>query len=438
MPPPGSAKVLLIDDDEDLRFVAKRVLSKAGYRVEDLPSAYDVDARIEAFQPDVILCDVLMPGESGLSLCRRLRARAATCDVPIVLVSAKRGGGDRRAAIDAGADRYLVKPVPRDLLLQTVADVLQTGLRIEVFGCRGSLPRVPDPGEAVSRFGGHTTCVQVHVGRRPEVIVLDAGTGLRRLGRGLRRDAPIDAHLFLSHYHIDHIYGLPFFKPLYGAAHRVTIYGGVDFPRGDGDPMTWAERKLESTIGGAFNNTYWPVSMEDVPATVVYRPFYDDSNTVIEVAGIKIEVLKVNHGEVTYAYKLTDPTASAPATVVYVPDNNISPDRLPPDRVGPFEERLNAFVQGADLLIHDCMYPQAKYELHDDWGHTGATTLATFCAWAQVPEVMLFHHDVDATDEDIEAVRTEFESESAKLGSGTRARLAIEGEIVRVGGASGP
>ena len=432
---PGGRRILIIDDNEDLRVVAHRVLTRAGYIVEGLPDAHEVDERIAAFRPDVLLCDVLMPGENGLSVCRRLRVQPETADLPIVLISAKGGGGDRRAAIEAGADRYLVKPVARKTLLDTVSEMLETELRVEVFGCRGSIPIVPGPAQIASSFGGHTTCVRMHAGRRPEVLVLDAGTGLRRLGRSLHRDGPIDAHLFLTHYHLDHIYGLPFFAPLYGAGNRVTIHGGVDHPPKNIDARAWAERTLADTIGGPFDIEYWPVSIADALSTVVYAPFYDDSRTVIEVADVKVTMCKVNHGRITYAYRFRYPAENPRSTLVYVPDNDIAPESFAQPVLSDRLRHLAEFVDGADLLIHDCMYLQQDYLRHRHWGHTGAETLARFCAMAGVPEVLLFHHNPDATDGQIREVQEEFDRMTKDLGSETRSRLAVEGEIVTVGAA---
>src|SRR5262245_9436107 len=186
-------RVLIIDDDAMYLKVMEELLAQNGWQVL---LAKDGDAGIElakAHQPSVVLLDLLMPGTNGFQVCRTLRNDPKLGEIRIVVTSGRQFGSDRQAAFAAGANHYLVKPIKTEELLQSLsapASEVEAGgetstdapspTRVTFWGVRGSIPA---PGPSTVRYGGNTTCVEVRAAG--QIVILDAGTGLRLLGRQL-------------------------------------------------------------------------------------------------------------------------------------------------------------------------------------------------------------------------------------------------------------
>jgi len=239
------ATVLLIDDDAESRRATGELFVREKWNVLE---AGDGEAGIELalkHLPDLILCDLLMPKASGFQVCRSIRQKLRLAR--IVIISGRDYGVDRTSAIEAGADEYLVKPVRWENLREVIERVmpapdgaLQTGplpqfvlpsTRVKFWGVRGS---IPVPGSSTVGYGGNTSCVEVRADG--EIIILDAGSGLRELGIALEEefgDRPIRPTLLISHTHWDHIQGLPFFAPLFQSGNDWHVFG----PRGLGQSL---------------------------------------------------------------------------------------------------------------------------------------------------------------------------------------------------------
>ena len=192
--------ILVVDDDRRLRALLRQYLAENGYLVTTAEHAADARARLAGLAFDLIVLDVMMPGENGLDLTESLRA---TSDVPILLLTAMGEADDRVAGLERGADDYLAKPFePRELLLRVAALLRRAGpptmpARVVRFGAfvfdpaRAELLRGGDPvrltsGEAAlmgvfaanpgltltrqtlsreSRLGGNERAVDVHIAR---------------------------------------------------------------------------------------------------------------------------------------------------------------------------------------------------------------------------------------------------------------------------------
>lgn len=135
-------KILLIDDDAELRQLLATYLGRHGLDVLLLPDTRQLDAYLERYQPHLIVLDLMMPGEDGLAACRRLRARGE--NVPVIMLTARDEAVDRVIGLEMGADDYIGKPFdPRELVARIDA-VLRRGLRP---------PAAPDPQGGTLRFG---------------------------------------------------------------------------------------------------------------------------------------------------------------------------------------------------------------------------------------------------------------------------------------------
>lgn len=239
-------------------------------------------------------------------------------------------------------------------------------LRVRFWGVRGS---IPTPQAAFLGVGGNTSCVEVRVPGTP-TVVLDAGTGVRALGQALAcggGDERLDLHLFLTHFHWDHIQGLPFFAPLYGAGHRVTIYG-------------WeVEGALGDLLAGQMRAPYFPVPWGELPAEVRLVPVAPGA--CVEVGALAVRPFRVCHTQPTLGYRLD----AAGASAVFATDHEHGDAAL--------DAELRAAAAGADLLICDAQYTPEEYEARRGWGHTTWREAARIAEDAGVDRLALFHHD---------------------------------------------
>ncbi|PIU63596.1 MAG: hypothetical protein COS85_15605 [Armatimonadetes bacterium CG07_land_8_20_14_0_80_59_28] len=220
-------------------------------------------------------------------------------------------------------------------------------------------------------------------------IILDAGTGLRLFGNSVHATPPLLFHLCLSHFHWDHIQGIPFFKHLYVPNNEIIIYGPAD-----------SDEAIYERMQGQMGSDYFPISIDALQSSVRYVAIGEKS---FDILNARVSTLRANHPGPTVLYRVDVGDKS----VVFAPDNEIPPPSTDPE-LADVARRVADFAQGADLLIHDCMYSAASYESHRGWGHTAGAALAAVAAEAQVQRVLLFHHSPDDDDGAVEAIHDEF------------------------------
>lgn len=240
---------------------------------------------------------------------------------------------------------------------------------------------MPCPNRQNMHYGGHTTCVQIHLPGSDEILVLDSGTGIRNLGQQLMEDdAPLKGQLFITHPHWDHIQGFPFFGPLYHGSNRFDIHMPAQEAGG-----------CRAILAGHLTKTFFPVSLDMMDAELhfINQPAERTSYDTFD-----IEYLEANHSIRTAMYKLH----CAGHQLVFAPDNE-----LPPERSGsPFMDSLTDFIAGADMLIHDAQYDRQLYAGREGWGHSAWQEVVDVARKAGVKKLLLTHHDPDADDEQLQ------------------------------------
>lgn len=276
-------------------------------------------------------------------------------------------------------------------------------LRAVCWGTRGS---IPSPGPTTTRYGGNTSCLEVRAGER--LLIFDAGTGIRALGQRLAAGpGPVEADLFLSHFHWDHIQGLPFFAPLYDARTRLRIHGapqdGVD---------------VRALLAGQMSGTYFPVPHDALAAEMEFcemgeAPWVEDD---VEVASIR-----VRHPGRTLGFRVR----AAGASLAYIPDNELIGASYPVDPDGYAE--LVAFLDGVDLLIHDAMFTDAEYPTREGWGHSTFRQTVRLAEEAGAGRLVFFHHAPDRGDDELDAIHADLREELGHRGSELETLLAREG-----------
>lgn len=222
-------------------------------------------------------------------------------------------------------------------------------------------------------YGGNTSCVEVAF--HDQVFILDAGTGLRALGSQLMADGrgrTHGIHLFLTHFHWDHICGFPFFPPIYLKGREVGVWSG----RSDSATL------LAAQMGGA----HFPVKWEGLPSAIACRQLPDSESTAI--GGATVRILPLIHPDKAYGYRIEQ----GGRTVCYLTDTEVSKS---PHRVG---ESYAAFVTGADVVIVDAMYGFLDYHDHINFGHSTIFNFIDFFRESDIGELVIFHHDPLASD----------------------------------------
>lgn len=254
-------------------------------------------------------------------------------------------------------------------------------MRIRLWGTRGSCP---SPGPGTVAFGGNTTCVEVR-GDDGHLVILDAGTGIRELGRSLVNSADgrsISGDVFFSHAHWDHIQGLPFFTPAFQSGNHFRLFGAPTLLQ-----------SLELVLRQQMSPVVFPVAFDDLHARMEFREL--TGHRLFE-NGIDVSAISVRHPGGALGFRLA-PSGAPDRSLVFIPDNEM--DRFGDQAPGaPTREELTRFARGARVLIHDAMYTGAEYMDHRGWGHSSYRDAVDLAIAADVQTLVLFHHDPERSD----------------------------------------
>ncbi|GAC1532830.1 MAG: MBL fold metallo-hydrolase [Thermoleophilaceae bacterium] len=264
-------------------------------------------------------------------------------------------------------------------LLQTGTKFLPgPSVKVKFWGTRGS---IPVPGPATARYGGNTSCVELTLSDGSELI-LDAGTGIRELGR-VRSPSAGEVNLLLTHLHLDHVQGLLFFAPLFDPRAKAMVWG----------PRTFSGALLDR-LARYVSAPLSPIEMRELPARV---SFEDSPPRPWRVGPATIEAAPVSHRGPTLGYRIED----AGTTVCYIPDHEPG---LGQDLAHCDARWISghALACDADLLIHDGQYFDSEYPGHVGWGHSRVTDAVEFARRSGARRLALFHHDPVHSDADVD------------------------------------
>jgi len=288
------------------------------------------------------------------------------------------------------------------------ADNASPHVFIRFWGVRGSTPA---PGPETVYVGGNTTCVEIRVGN--EIIILDAGTGIRRLGLALAEEfqnQPLSASLLISHTHWDHIQGFPFFLPAWDARNSIRILG-----------MESAQSSLRNILAGQMDSVYFPVPMRSMPG---YINIKDLNEMHFHIGEVPVTACIVNHPGPAAGYRFHTPAGD----IVFIPDNEPSGPRWwgTPEKPG-LEKAVSEFIRDADILICDAQYDAEEYAKRIDWGHGAIDDVVKLAANNNVGKLYLFHHDPDHDDARVMAMSRHATDLAHELGSPLKIHIAREG-----------
>lgn len=288
-------------------------------------------------------------------------------------------------------------------------------IRVRLWGTRGS---IASPGPVNQRYGGNTSCVQVLGYEHGEPgaaaamgnphLILDGGTGLTTLQTTLMRGAwgrgRGELHILLTHYHWDHLIGLPFFGPMFVKGNRIFFYGS-------------STHELRSSIGHLFTSIYSPLEgAQNVAADLTYHPVEPSG---MDVNGFQVRAAKTRHTSPAFAFRVQ----YGPHALVYAPDHGAGDAEI--------DGGLVKLAWGADLWILDAQFLPEEEREKSGWGHTGHLDAVKLALAAGVKKVALFHHDPAHDDETLD--RMAHEAAQLADGTGTQVLMARDGMVIEIG-----
>ncbi len=251
-------------------------------------------------------------------------------------------------------------------------------MRVKFWGVRGS---IPVPGPDTARIGGNTPCIEVRTTDR-EIIILDAGTGIRQLGIELARqeNTRMIGVLLFSHTHWDHIQGLPFFSPARLRHNRMVIMGERRL-----------DQHLDQVLAGQMTDVYLPFTLDDLHADLLIKEIHEGEQIV---TGDNTTVLprRLPHPGGVFGFRIS----CQGKVMVYASDVNHPRKGLDPVVV--------ELARDADLLIHDAQFTPEQKEERFEWGHSSWLEAVQVAQEANVRRLALYHHDPDHTDGQLEEI----------------------------------
>lgn len=274
---------------------------------------------------------------------------------------------------------------------------MSDSLHVRFWGVRGS---IPTPYTSHLGVGGNTPCVEVWSDDGSHCI-FDLGTGSIALGRQLVEQGHQDVHVFLSHFHRDHIHGFPFFMPLFSPGTNVTVYAH----NVDGDPQMLLKQQMDEP--------FFPIGFDDLPADISVQTIY--AQAPVQIGAITVEPFPVHHTQFVHGFRIR----TGDTTAVYCTDyEHGNAER---------DAQLFDMTAGANLLICDAQYTPAEHVSRVGWGHSTWAHAAELARQAEVDKLALFHHDPDHDDDFLADVLQQAQ------GVFSETSLATEGDVIHLG-----
>jgi phosphoribosyl 1,2-cyclic phosphodiesterase len=250
-----------------------------------------------------------------------------------------------------------------------------------IINCWGSRGSIPVSGREYFKYGGDTTCLEIRT-QSGHIIIVDAGTGVRRLGKKLIEDKRYEYHFIFTHAHWDHLMGFPFFAPLYYRRAKFWMHR-----------CPFHSKFVETMLSKVMAPPNFPVKYTDLKAKMIYEQACPQ---IFEIGSVTVIPIPLSHPNSGSGYKFVEDGKS----FVFLTDNELGFSH-------PGAATYNnyvAFAEGTDLLFHDAEYTPEEYKTYIEWGHSKYTDVLDLTHRAGVSRLGLFHLNQERTDEDMDRI----------------------------------
>ncbi|GAB3502243.1 MBL fold metallo-hydrolase [Curvibacter fontanus] len=292
-------------------------------------------------------------------------------------------------------------------------------MKVRFWGVRGS---IASPGPHTVRYGGNTTCIEVRTDTN-ELIILDAGTGIFPLSQTLLAELPVQANVFISHSHWDHIQGLPFFIPNFIPGNVLRLHGAFDPVSGQG---------VEQVMSVQLQYSYFPVREAEMKGTIEYVTLMPEQS--IQVGSATVTPYLLNHPVINFGYRIEANGKSVFFTGDHEPPYNIyKPGDAEYAEYQSFVDEKQAAIirgmQGVDVLIADTAYTAQEYPAKVGWGHGTFASSIQYATQAGAKVLYCTHHEPTRSDEALETAYAQAKADNPVPAGGPDIRLAFEGHV---------
>ncbi len=362
--------------------------------------------KLESFNPDLVILDLLLPKKHGISILNTIKASFPK--VTVMIASDQMLLQNYKTAIDHGAVYFLFKPLDLDhvfvLLDQYEKNKLSPNsfpklprpnlnkrdktspLALTFWGTRGSHSI---SGPEFERFGGNTSCLEIL--HEKDRIIIDAGTGIHELGKKLRQEKVKKIDILISHTHLDHIIGFPFFEPIYDKEVKITVWGPVGF-----------ELSLQKIFESMLSPSFFPIGLNEISAQLEFKELNTEK---IAIGSFTVHSCYTYHPGATLGFRIDTPNHK----IGYVTDNELflghveDPSSLNPDHPHFLPHKdLYQFLKPCDTIVHEAQYFDFEYEAKVGWGHSCISNATSFLRHTNAKRWIVTHHDPNHTDKDLE------------------------------------
>lgn len=278
---------------------------------------------------------------------------------------------------------------------------------VQFFGVRGTLPV---PGKQTVRYGGNTNCITVTIDDR-YFLIFDAGTGIKALSDYLEEEhaGPIDAKIFITHPHYDHINGIPYFAPLYDKGNHFEFLG-----------PDHGHHTLQNLISKQMDSIYFPVTVEEFSSSLAFRSLGEET---IHFDDVTVRTMYLNHPGKCLGYRVEYDGK----VFCYITDNELYLENSPKYNAREVEH-LVQFISHADMVVMDATYTDEEYAAKVNWGHSCVSRVIDVADRAEVKLLCLHHHSPGQLDKDIDAKLKAARKELKRRHSKTNCIAPSEGD----------
>lgn len=404
-------KILICHDGKRVVDDFRVALENEECEIHFAPDGETALTLIDAIKPQLIFAQLMLPKVHGMDLLKMVRQHAEVNNAGFILAADQPLVQDYQIAVQQGVDYFMLPPYSHKSILSLVhryvddelypapfvdpyrksapSDYYHPENRVmtsyfKFWGTRGS---VPVSGPEYYRYGGNTPCLEVRDGK--DLVIIDAGTGIRGLGQEVLNTDITDIHLFISHTHWDHIIGFPFFYPVHDKRYKIHIYAARGF-----------RKSVQELFMGMLDHDYFPVQLDEMHAEFIFHDI--TGKEPVTIGQIQVYNHYATHPGATLCFKFKTPNKS----VGYATDNEVfigyhgNPNDVDENHyLAELYRGMIEFYSDCEIMIHEAQYSPEEYRNKVGWGHSSMSNAALFMKLCRTKEWMITHHDPEHTDQ---------------------------------------